>query len=385
MSAAPERPAIVTLARRGEGLAWLQLGLWALLATSIVSSLATAMLIHDLVTSGVNRRAWVTEVHEVASLVSVMVQLFAGAGLLIGVVLWRREESDRATRGLLGLAAVVIGVGIAHDLASLYLTLAVRAEEVAHADALRLMEFQRWSWIAAAVEWPAVFVALMTALGRMARARGQRVATALLVTVALASLAPLGLMLLGVVGIEVPLSSPTSRVLMHLGISIVAVGGALLVVRRASRIDGRAGQEALPGGPGWERAASGLDILVGALIARILLGLAAPLGMLLGLAESTPGGVTTATFLVTAIRRARGSRGHGRGREPPAGRARAERRAGRQRSGRPPLPGRLPGPGSCDSRADQLAGFRSGRAWPSSWPWPSRSSRSPAPSRCSPP
>jgi hypothetical protein len=35
MSGAPERPQVVALARRSEGLAWLELGLWAPLATGL--------------------------------------------------------------------------------------------------------------------------------------------------------------------------------------------------------------------------------------------------------------------------------------------------------------------------------------------------------------
>ena len=292
---------VVTLDGRGEGLAWMQLGLWFLLAAAAASAVLSFHALHIVQSSSVRELEFMLVPNRAVGLVSSAVQLVGAIALLVGVSLARRLARDDAAVVLLGLSAAGLLLMVAAQLFGLALTTELDRLDTDSA----LLDLMRWSWLVHAAARPIACVSLLLALRRAAV--GGRTGDGVLAVVALVSVAQAVLLIAVFTGAQIELGIGRYGLLLDFALEACVLGGALVAVRRArggaapAAVTGPpADGAALSGGAGWERAASGLDIFAGALIARAVIGLVGPLGLLLD-AAGYAGDAMSAAYLVALV------------------------------------------------------------------------------------
>ncbi len=187
--------------------------------------------------------------------------------VLVSATMSGRLARDGAARILFGVAAAGLVLMVAGHLFGIVLT----TEGGSFDPASPLFDVRRWSWLTYAGARALVYIALLLALRRN-RAAGQPADDGVLAAVALVSVVHAAMTAAAVVGDPVDLGIGNYGLLVELALNVVLFGGSLVAVRRARRdpsvAAGHADAAAVPGEAGWWRAASGLDLFAGALIAR---------------------------------------------------------------------------------------------------------------------
>lgn len=290
---------VVALQGRGEGLAWMELGLWLLLVAAAAGQLLTwhvvklveVRLPHDLESLLMVNRA--------LGLANSAITLVGTVVVLVSATMSGRLARDGAARILFGVAAAGLVLMVAGHLFGIVLT----TEGGSFDPASPLFDVRRWSWLTYAGARALVYIALLLALRRN-RAAGQPADDGVLAAVALVSVVHAAMTAAAVVGDPVNLGIGNYGLLVELALNVVLFGGSLVAVRRARRdpsvAAGHADAAAVPGEAGWWRAASGLDLFAGALIARALFCLVGPLGLLFDAVKFTDFGMRLAN-LVTLL------------------------------------------------------------------------------------
>jgi hypothetical protein len=277
---------VVALDRRGEGLAWIQLGLWFLLAAAVVGHMLTWQVLEAMELGGPREMESTLIINRAIGLADSVIQLVGVIALLVGAAMSGRLARDGAARILFGVAAAGLLIMVASQLLGLALT----TEQGSFDPDSPLYVAMRGSWLAHAVARPLAIVALLLAL-RHNRAAGEPAGNGLLVAVGVVAVTHTAFVVAALVGDPVDLGIGGYGLLVELAMDAVVLGGALVAVRRSRprEPDATPALEhgAAAAGAGGERAAGGLDIFAGALIGRAVIALIAAMGVLLGASRHT--------------------------------------------------------------------------------------------------
>ncbi len=281
-----EREGVVALDGRGEGLAWMKLGLWFLLAAAAVSQVLTWHVFKAMELGGPREMESMLILNRAVGLADSAIHLVGSIAVLVGATMSGRVSRDGAARIFFGVAAAGLLLMVAVQLLGLVTTTAQGSFDPDST----LFQAMRWSWVAYAVARPLVLIALLLALRRN-RAAGQPAGDGLLAAVGLVAVTHAALTVAALVGNPADFGIGRYGLLVELAMEAVLLGGALIAVRRSRP----RGPEATPAhdheatlhGAGRERAASGLDLFAGAVIARAVVALIAALGVLLDVSRTT--------------------------------------------------------------------------------------------------
>jgi hypothetical protein len=225
-------------------------------------------------------------VNRAVGLADSVIHLVGSIAVLVGATMSGRLARDGAARILFGVAAAGLLLMVAGQLFGLATTTAQGSFDPDS----KLFDALRWSWVAHTAARPLVFIALLLAL-RRERAAGQPAGDGLLAAVGLVAVTHAALAVAALVGDPVDFGIGRYGLLVELAMDAIVLGGALIAVRRSRP----RGPDATPAhdhgatlaGAGRERAASGLDMFAGAVIARAVVALIAALGVLLDASRTT--------------------------------------------------------------------------------------------------
>ena len=282
-------PAVVPLERSGEsaGRAWLRAGAWLFLLPPVLLQLGNVYFLWQVESAGDGE--WMMSSLSIANIVGRVAMLVGVMCLALGAVQAVHAGGDRVAGWVFRVAGAAAALVALHEALSIYVYIKIQVDPFRLDIAPDSTVFKAflWLWHARLAALPVLIGALLFALTRK-RSSGRAIAGAAVVAAAAQS----AVFLLAALDLDPWMDERWVSLAVHLGLYLVVLIGALVAIGRpGERREAEFAGALLPDPPAWLRAASGLEIFAGAVLVRVWLAFALPLGLL----------ATTATFAVTPL------------------------------------------------------------------------------------